>query len=283
MTLIKSFFITLLVSLAFVYYANAQSMPSEPYEGAIHTYVVNGLAPGTAYAFFMASNPDGSGIMDDGSLAEFDFLDETSGIVPDGDNSISFPVMWKVGSAQHLFYLILNLTNREGCSVKRALRIVPQVNIFDVLTENIPFDNTESCPAVTEIDGFNALASEYNAGTTTLQFRVKRDGGNRGWAFEPAVAVKPEWNLEVAVVSVTAANAGILVADATNLYNVPATDNEVIVAVAVRNYEGTEQLITLEIINQKEEKTGLSDSDPTNDQVQHRITVMPIISDLEEF
>jgi hypothetical protein len=81
---------------------------------------------------------------------------------------------------------------------------------------------------------------------------------------------------------VTGANAGDLVANASNLYTVPSSDDEVIVTLLVKNYEGTEQIVSLEIRNQKEEQTLLKDSDNTNDRVQHRITVMPVISDLEE-
>jgi hypothetical protein len=159
---------------------------------------------------------------------------------------------------------------------------MPQFSGFDLLSENIPVDNTQSCPATTALDGFNPLAGEYNAGTTLINFKVRREGGTLGWMFEPVVTINPEWNIDVAVVSVTAPNAGVLTADASKSYTVPAIDNEVIVAVAVRNYEGTEQVITLEVRNQQEEQTLLGDSNPSNDKVQHRITVIPVISDLEE-
>nr|MBP7509676.1 hypothetical protein [Prolixibacteraceae bacterium] len=95
-------------------------------------------------------------------------------------------------------------------------------------------------------------------------------------------SIDPSWNLDVAILSVTDVNAGQLVADASNLYTVPSSDDEVIVTLQVRNYEGTEQIVSLEVRNQKEEQTLLNDSDNTNDKVQHRITVMPVISDLEE-
>jgi len=75
---------------------------------------------------------------------------------------------------------------------------------------------------------------------------------------------------------------GELEANASNIYTVPAIDDEVIVNVAVRNYEGTEQVVTLEVINQQEEQTNLNDSNPLNDKIEHRLLVMPVISDLEE-
>lgn len=284
MTHIKTFFVLGLVLVLWVFAltAKAQSLPAQPYEGATHTYMVNGLTPGVEYAFFMASQTDGSGILDDGSTYEFDFLGSPSGTVPQGQSTASVPVMWQNGASQHEYFLGITITNPGGCSTNRFLRILPQINAFDLLSENIPVDNTVSCPAIANADGFNPLDTEYSAGSTTLQFKVRREGGNRGWSFEPLVTIKPEWNLDVAIVSVTGTNAGTLVADASNMYTVPASDDEVIVTLNVKNYEGTEQVVTLEVRNQKEEQTQLNDSNKSNDIVQHRITVMPVISDLEE-
>jgi len=284
MTHIKTFFVLGLVLVLWVFAltAKAQSLPAQPYEGATHTYMVNGLTPGVEYAFFMSSQPDGGGMLDDGSTFEFDFLGEPSGTVPQGQSTASVPVIWQNGASQHEYFLGITITNPGGCSTNRFLRILPQINAFDLLSENIPVDNTISCPAIANADGFNPLDTEYSAGSTTLQFKVRREGGNRGWSFEPFVTIKPEWNLDVAIVSVTGTNAGTLVADASNMYTVPASDDEVIVTLNVKNYEGTEQVVTLEVRNQKEEQTQLNDSNKSNDIVQHRITVMPVISDLEE-
>jgi len=282
MTLRKSILLWIPALCALVFQAGAQSLPGFPYEGALHVYVLNGLSPGTAYSFFMASNDDGSGILDDGSDDTFYFPDERSGIVAPGESTALVPVRWGEGASQHVYYLWVVLTSPQGCSTNRALRITPQINRFDLLSENVPVDNTESCPAVAATDGFNPLAGEYNAGTTLLQFRVRREGGTRGWKFEPALTIDPSWNVHAAVVSVTALHAGTLLADATNSYSVPATDSEVLVTVAVQNYEGTEQVVTLTVRNQEEEQTRLNDSNPANDHVEHRILVMPVIPDLEE-
>jgi hypothetical protein len=282
MTYSDKVIIFVLVLCAFHQTVKAQSEPSHPYEGAVHTYVVNGLTPGTEYAFYISSTEDGVGVLDDGTTFEFEFQGDCSGTIPDRQSTASLPILWQNGASQHIYFLCLKLTNPGGCSVNRYLRIMPQPNKFDLLSENLPVDNTQSCPATTEIDGFNPLAAEYNAGTTLLQFKVKREGGNRAWTFEPVVTVRPEWNLDVAIVSVTAEIAGTLTADASKCFTVPATENEVLVAVAVRNYEGTEQVVTLEVRNQKEVQTQLGDCNSENDQVQHRITVIPVISDLEE-
>lgn len=281
MTHFRKIFVFALVLCALPFVGKAQSSPSNPYEGAVHTYVVGGLTPGVEYQFYVSANEDGSGVLDDGSTFEFDFLDTPYGTLAPNESTASLPLVWNNGSAQHIYYLWIALTNSEGCSTSRGLKVVPQTNMFDLLSENIPVGHTVSCPVIDEASGFNPLATEYNLGTTTLQFKVRREGGNRGWSFEPLVTVDPSWNLDVAIVSVIDGNAGELFADATNSYFVPAAHSEVIVTVVVNNLEGVEQIVKLEVINQIEEKTRLRDSNPSNDYVQHRITVMPIISDLE--
>jgi hypothetical protein len=281
MTRIQAF-VMITVLCAFPLFGKAQSSLTHPYEGATHTYVVNGLTPGIDYLFYVSANEDGSGVLDDGSTFEFDFLSTANGNVEVGQNTASLLVAWNNGAAEHAYYLWIELTNPGGCSTKRGLKVLPQANMFDLLSENLPVDHTESCPAISEADGFNPLASEYEAGTTTLKFKVRREGGNRGWMFEPVVKIDPSWNLDISVLSVVSATVGELEANASNVYTVPATDDEVIVNVAVRNYEGTEQVVTLEVVNQQEEQTNLNDSNPLNDKIEHRLLVMPVISDLEE-
>lgn len=282
MTHLKALYVLVILLCVISFEGMAQSSPAHPYEGATHTYVVNGLTPGTDYFFYVSANEDGSGVLDDGSTFEFDFLSNAYGNVETGQNTASLPVAWNNGAAEHAYYLWIELTNPGGCSTKRGLKILPQANMFDLLSENLPVDHTESCPAISEADGFNPLASDYEAGTTTLKFKVRREGGNRGWMFEPIVKIDPSWNLDISVLSVVSATVGELEANASNVYTVPATDDEVIVNVAVRNYEGTEQVVTLEVVNQQEEQTNLNDSNPLNDKIEHRLLVMPVVSDLEE-
>jgi hypothetical protein len=283
MTLLQKNTIVFAVILcAFSLTAQAQSTPAKPYEGASHTYVVDGLTSGVEYTFFMASSANESDVLDDVSVSEFDFLGTQSGIVEPGQSAAALPVLWNFGAADHIYYLWIKLQNPDGCSTSRYLRIVPQQNMFDLLSENIPVDNTESCPSIEEESGFNPMFSEFNAGTTTIKFKVRREGGTRGWMFEPHVSMNPSWNVDTEIVSVKAVNAGVLTANEANIYTVPASDSEVVVTVAVRNYEGTEQLVSLEIRKQKEEQTLLFDANPDNDKVEHRISVMPVISELEE-
>lgn len=282
MTHLKALYVLVILLCAISLAGMAQSSPTHPYEGATHTYVVNGLTPGTDYLFYVSAHEDGSGVLDDGSTFEFDFLNSPNGTVGQNESIAKLPVVWNNGAASYAYYLWIELSKPGGCSTRRGLKILPQANQFDLLSENLPVDNTASCPAISEADGFNPLASAYEAGTTTLKFKVRREGGNRGWMFEPVVNIDPSWNIDVAVVLVASASAGYLEANASNLYTVPASDDEVIVTVAVRNYEGTEQVVTLEVRNQKEDKTMLNDSNQLNDKIEHRLLVMPVISDLEE-
>ncbi len=267
---------------ALPFLGRAQSSPTHPYEGAMYTYVVNGLNSGVEYSFYMSADVDGNSMLDDGSVFEFDFLDDFRGVVPDGENTATVQVLWNNGASQYMYYLWIEVSNPGGCSVRRGLHIVPQPNMFDLLSENIPSDNTQSCPQIDPNSGFNPLDTEYSVGNTNLQFRVRREGGNLGWMFEPVVSIDPDWNLDVEIVSVMASNSHSIPANDVNIYYVPASYNEVIVNVLVKNYAGTEQIVTLEIRNQKEEQTHLGDSNHQNDKVEHRISVMPVISDLEE-
>lgn len=282
MTLLKKKIIIIGMICALAISASAQSTPMHPYEGATHTYVLNGLSPGVEYIFFITSHADGSGLLDQNEINEFDFLTCPNGIVKANESTAKLPIKWHYGASFRAYYLWVTLTPPSGCSTSRSLEILPQPNAFDLLSENIPVDNTESCPAISKADGFNPLADEYSAGTSTVKFKVRREGGNKAWTFEPKVFIEPTWNVDVSVVHIMAVNAGIIEANEANTYTVPASDDEVIVTVAVRNYEGTEQIVTLVVRNQQEESTKLGDSNHENDHVQHRITVMPLIMDLEE-
>ncbi|MDA3815841.1 MAG: hypothetical protein PF486_00565 [Prolixibacteraceae bacterium] len=281
-SLIKKQILLTGVFCALVFVVKAQSTPIHPYEGATHNYVVNGLTSGTNFLFYVSAHENGSEVLDDGAVFEFDFLDSHEGVVPEGESTASLPVLWNNGASQYIYYLWIELSNPGGCATRRGLKILPQPNRFDLLSENIPVDNTESCPAISKADGFNPMADEYSAGTSTVKFKVRREGGNRAWSFEPIALVEPDWNVDVAVVSIVAVNAGVIDADESNIYTVLATDDEVIVTVAVRNFEGTEQIVSMKVKNQQEENTMLSDSNHENDNVQHHITVMPVIMELEE-
>jgi hypothetical protein len=290
MSQFKHIIISVLLLLAFGQAAQAQSTARQPFEGAMHTYAWNGVSVGAGYDFYITANADGSGRYDDGLTGEFDII-SAKGIVG-SDGLASTPIQWNSGASAHIYYVWLEATDSQGgCSNRINIQISPQINKFDLMSENIPVDNTTSCPAVASTDGFNPLAPAYDAGSTTLKFIVRRINGTDNkltaqagdtynWSFEPVLSVDPSLNTGISIVSIVGVNSGRLVADANSLYTVNGTDQEVTVTVAVKNVPGALQDIKLMIKNQLENNTNLPDSNLANDTVNHRIEVMPIIEGL---
>jgi hypothetical protein len=284
--------IIILVITLFVFgqAAQSQSTARNPYEDAIHEYTCNGISKGAGYEFYITANADGNGRYDDGLTGEFDILNPKGTV---GQNGLaSTPIKWNTGAAAHVYYLWLKANDVGGCSNFIQIQISPQINQFDLLSENISINNTVSCPAVASIDGFNPLASAYDAGTTTLKFIVKRINGTDNkltasagdtydWKFEPALSVDPVTNTGILIVSVVGLNSGNLVADSNRLYTVNGADNEVTVTVAIKNVFGTAQDVKLMIKNQIENQSTLPDSNAGNDTVKHRIEVLPVIENLQ--
>jgi len=286
----KHFIILVIVLFAFGQAARSQSTAVRPFEGALHTYTCNGISVGAGFQFYITANADGSGRYDDGLTGEFDILNST-GIVG-GDGLAVSLIQWNNGAAAHIYYVWLEATIQGGCSNQISLQISPQINKFDLMSENIPVDNTVSCPAVDATDGFNPLASAYDAGTTTLKFIVRRVNGTENkqtalvndtydWSFEPVLSVEPAFNVDISIVSIVGNTSGKLVADAGKLFTVKGTDNEVTVTVAVKNIQGISQDVKLMIKNQGESNTKLPDSVSGNDAVKHRIEVLPVINSLQ--
>jgi hypothetical protein len=288
---IKHIIILVLLAAGFSPTANAQSTALAPFEGATHTYQWNGLQSGDDYEFYLTADASGSVVLDDGANGQFDFIGNQKGKVVVGESSASVPIRWNTGASARAYYLWFKVTAPGGCSNYRYVGVQPQLNAFDLLSENIPVDNTMSCPAVASTDGFNPLAPAYDAGTTTLKFIVRRvngtdnkltaeTGDTYNWSFEPVLSVDPAFNTGISIVSIVGANSGKLVANANSLYTVTGTDNEVTVTVLVKNVPGVSQDVKLMIKNQGENRTNLPDSNPANDAVKHRIEVMPVIEGL---
>ena len=282
--------IILLLLFSFGQAAIAQSTARQPYEGALHTYTCNGISVGAGYDFYITAKADGSGRYDDGLISEFDIINAKGKV--GGDGLASTQIQWNAGASSHIYYVWLEATDIGGCSNKINIQITPQINMFDLLSENIPVDNTMSCPAVASTDGFNPLAPTYDSGTTMLKFIVRRVNGTDNkltaqtgdtyeWSFEPVLSVDPAFSQGISIVSIVGVNSGKLVADVNNLYSVTGTDNEVTVTVAVKNVPGTSQDVKLMIKNQGESRTNLPDSNSANDAVKHRIEVMPLIESLQ--
>ncbi|HCY43606.1 MAG TPA: hypothetical protein DHV48_20090 [Prolixibacteraceae bacterium] len=280
MSQLKHIIILVITLFAFGQAAESQSTAVRPYEGAMHVYTCNGISAGADYNFYITANADGSGRFDDGLTGEFDIINEKGKVGEDG--LASSPIQWNMGASMRIYYLWLEATAPGGCSNYISMQIAPQLNVFDILSENIPVDNTVSCPAIASTDGFNAIASTYDAGSTTLNFKIRRENGTtNNWSFEPVLTVDPAYNLGISIVSIVGVNSGNLTADTNKLYTVNGTDSEVIVTVAVKNLPGTIQEVSLMIKNQGENNTNLQDSNPANDTVRHRIEIMPVINGLQ--
>lgn len=290
MSQLKHIIILVLLAVGFSPTARAQSTARQPYEGALHTYTCNGISVGAGYQFYITANANGSERYDDGLTGEFDIINANGKV--GGDGLASTQIQWNTGASAHVYYVWLEAIDVGGCVNRINIQVTPQMNHFDLLSENIPVDNTVSCPAVAPSDGFNPMASAYDAGTTTLKFIVRRvngtdnkltaqTGDTYAWSFEPVLTVDPVLNTGISIVSIVGVNSGKLVADANRLYTVKGTDNEVTVTVAVKNVPGTSQEVKLMIKNQIENQSKLLDSNPGNDTVKHRIEVLPIINSLQ--
>jgi hypothetical protein len=275
MTQLKHIIILVITLLALGLTAKAQSTARQPYDGAMHTYTCNGISVGAAYTFYMAAHADGSGIYDDGLTGEFDILNATG--VVGGDGLASTQIQWNNGASQHIYYLWLEATIPGGCSNNIHIQITPQPNHFDLLSENVPVTNTRSCPATASTDGFNSNSELYSAGSTMLQFNVVRHGGTRDWSFIPVLSVDPDLSLGKVIITIRGNNSGVVSAVA-NRYAINGLDNEVLVTVSIENSPGNTRDVKLQVTDQKESSTNLSDSDPANDAVIHTIEVMPLIN-----
>lgn len=292
MTYLKHIIVTVLWIAGHSLAIHAQSSALSPFEGASHTYEWGGLQAGLNYEFYFTADAKGSVVLDDIATGEFDFSLSPAGTIKAGSSTASVPIQWNKGASLHAYYLWLKVSNPNGCSNFRYVTVRPRISSFDLLSENIPVDNTMSCPSVASTDGFNPLAPAYDAGTTTLKFIVRRVNGTDNkltaqtgdtydWSFQPVLSVDPAFNQGISIVSIVGVNSGKLVADVNNLYSVAGTDNEVTVTVAVKNIPGTSQDVKLTIQNQSENRSNLVDSNSANDTVKHRIEVMPLIDSLQ--
>jgi len=278
MTQFKHIIVLVLLLLISGFAAKAQSTPLYPYEGATHTYTVNGMSEGVDYVFYITANADGSGLYDDGATGEFDFITVPTGHLGVGESAASVDIGWNNGASAHIYYVWLEATFPGGCSNRIPVQVTPQANIFDLMSENVPATNTRSCPSINNADGFNPLASSYDAGFTHLQFLVKKENSNRNWSFIPSLVVNPDLALGKFIITVEGTNTGTITPDGDNRYTVLASDTEVTVTVSVENAPGYNRDVTLQVTGQREEQTNLPDSDPTNDNVTHTIEVIPVIN-----
>jgi len=293
MTTTKNIIITVTLLLAFGLTANAQSSALKPFEGATHTYRWSGLQEGLDYDFYLTADQGGMSVLDDIALGEFDFVTSPTGTVGVGENSASVDIAWNAGAALHTYYVWFKVTNTSGCSNYRYVPVEPQWSQFDLLSENVPLDNTRSCPDVSSANGFNALEPNVpgGAGYTNIVFRVRRENGTDNhltadagdtynWSFIPNLSIDPDLSLGKVVISVAGETSGSIVADLNERYSVSGFDDEVLVTVSIENAPGYDLDVTMTVTEQREDETNLSDSNLSNDGVTHTIEVMPVINSM---
>lgn len=277
--------ITLVLLLFIGLAAHAQSTPLNPYEGATHTYTWSGLTEGWEYELYLSANADGTGIYD-AMTAEFGLYNASGTVGADGKASTE--ISWNYGAASNIYYFWLKATIPGGCSNMRHVRVTPQANQFDLLSENVPVTNTISCPATASEDGFDPSSDSYHAGSTVLYFKVKRAygtdntltaaaGDTHDWSFIPQLLVDPDLGLSNVIITIEGNNSGVVTADVDSRYTISGLDDEVTVTVSIQNAPGYDLDVSLGVTGQKEHNTNLTDSDPSNDNVTHTIQVMPVI------
>jgi hypothetical protein len=276
MTHFKHIIVLVLMLTASALAAKAQSTALNPYEGATHTYSVNGLQQGVNYDFFITANADGTGLYDDVATGEFDFKTLPTGTIGVGESAASVDIGWNSGASAHIYYVWLEVTIPGGCSNKINVQVTPQVNNFDILSQNNPETNTRSCPSINPTDGFNALASAYDAGSTTLEFMVKKENGSHNWSFIPSLTQNTGLPLGEYIISIAGTNSGTIT-PVGGRYTVLASDNDVLVTINIKNAPGYSVDVTLKVTGQREEQTNVPDSDPSNDSATHTLDVIPVI------
>ena len=115
---------TLLIMLALVAVTGnvfAQNTAVAPYEGSEHTYVVDGIAAGSTYEFYV--NQSATFSATNSGLATI--TSGASGNITAAGQNASVQVSFGTGSAAAGYYYVwINVIN-NGCSVPRALRVDP--------------------------------------------------------------------------------------------------------------------------------------------------------------
>lgn len=135
---LKHTILTVFMLLILVSAAMPQGSLAEPLEGTIHNYTCDGITPGADYVFYVDSNIDGSGILDDLASVEFDFIGDVNGVVG-ADGLASATIQWNTGSSLNQYQVWLEVSF-GGCSNMIHIEVSPQPNNrsigFDALASN---------------------------------------------------------------------------------------------------------------------------------------------------
>ena len=188
----------------------AQSIPLAPWEGAIHTYRVNGIANGSQFEFGVSTTADGYN--NTGSF--YNITTATTGTVG-SDGIASVVIEWEEGAAAAGYYYVwINIIDSDNCGTFRALLVDPIPAITDPYNVNFgivalqtgddqtdPVDiidnagstSEESCPAFVDENWlFTTLTdATVNDGYSYVYFRINRSSvtwPSTTWSITPTVS-----------------------------------------------------------------------------------------------
>lgn len=171
----------------------AQSTPLAPWEGAIHTYRVNGITDGSQFEFGVSNTADGY----DNTGSYYNITTATTGTVG-SDGIASVAIEWEVGAADAgNYYVWINIIDTDNCGTYRALLVDPvpaSTDPYDVnfgivalqtgddqtdpvdIINNVGSTSQESCPAFVDENWlFTTLTdAAVNDGYSYVYFRINR-------------------------------------------------------------------------------------------------------------
>jgi hypothetical protein len=203
LNVMKQRIFTLLMMLALVIVtgsAFAQSTPTVPYEGATHTYTVNGLTVGDAWAFAVnnsssdysaaATHPATVTINSGGSGASLAATSQTVSIT------------WETGSAADGDYFVWIRIQDQSSSCYNYRRFtvnpIPNALDFTIIAVGISDENATGLTLASDDNGGGSICpvvvnEDYNSdggaagsnGDTYAYFRINRTNGSAsyGWEF----------------------------------------------------------------------------------------------------
>lgn len=139
--------------LSFAWLAEAQHSAVLPLEGGVYDYTCNGISVGAEYKFYVAANPDGTGIYDDGLTNEFDFIGDTTGVIG-SDGLATAQIIWNEGASLNAYNVWLEVSI-AGCSNSIRLEVAPQQNNrtagFEITASENCFNTSDNSFAISFI------------------------------------------------------------------------------------------------------------------------------------
>jgi hypothetical protein len=284
---------TLVILLMLVAVTNkmfAQSTPLQPWEGAIHTYTVNGMTSGNSYEFGV--NTTAGDYTNGGSF--YNITTSASGTVG-SDGRASVAIEWQAGAAAAgNYYVWIRITDSDNCHTYRALLVDPQpastdpydVN-FGIVALQTGDDETDpvtlinlagstsetSCPAfVDENWVLTTLSATGSDGYSYVYFRIRRTSAmwpSTTWAITPtAVGAATNWEYSYSPATAFAAFTSGSAITGIN------TGNDIYLRARVTNGTSS-QAITVSIANGDDTANAFNNA-ATHVEPSATLTVLPV-------